>query len=199
MCPRPPSPTTADLLALPDAPVTHRRVGRDAGAQQRRHPGEVEVFRYAQDETLVDDDALGVTAVGDAAEMLVGRVVREDPFGTELLHVRTAAGAGVIRVDEATHADEFARLVLGDLRADRGDLADDLVTRHHRIHRRHDLGPFIPRRMQVGVTDPAEEDLDLYVRVRDVAAFDRIGRQRGRGAGCGVGFGFGHRCASCWS
>ena len=57
----------ADLLALGDAPVAQRRVGRDAGAEQRRGPGEVEVGRDAQDEALVDDDAVGVAAVGDAA------------------------------------------------------------------------------------------------------------------------------------
>ena len=55
----------ADLLALGDAPVAHRRVGRDPGAEQRRGPGEVEVGGDAQDEVLVDDDAVGVAAVGD--------------------------------------------------------------------------------------------------------------------------------------
>ena len=38
----------ADLLALADAPVTHRRVGRDAGTKKRRGPGEVEVGGDAQ-------------------------------------------------------------------------------------------------------------------------------------------------------
>ena len=57
----------ADLLALGDAPVAHRRVGRDPGAEQRRGAGEVEVGRDAQDEALVDDDAVGVAAVGDGA------------------------------------------------------------------------------------------------------------------------------------
>ena len=35
------------------------------GAEQRRGAGEVEVGRDAQDEALVDDDAVGVAAVGD--------------------------------------------------------------------------------------------------------------------------------------
>ena len=55
----------ADLLALGDAPVAHGRVGRDPGAEQRRGSGEVEVGGDAQDEVFVDDDAVGVAAVGD--------------------------------------------------------------------------------------------------------------------------------------
>ena len=35
----------ADLLALADVPVAQRRVGGDAGAEQRRHGGEVELVR----------------------------------------------------------------------------------------------------------------------------------------------------------
>ena len=37
MWPRPPRPTTPTLLARADVPVAQRRVGGDAGAQQRRH------------------------------------------------------------------------------------------------------------------------------------------------------------------
>ena len=33
----------ADLLPLADAPVAHRRVGGDPGAEQRRRPGEIEI------------------------------------------------------------------------------------------------------------------------------------------------------------
>ena len=67
----------ADLLALADAPVAQRRIGRDAGAEQRRGSGEVEIGGNAQNESLVDDDAVGVAAVGDAAGVLVGGVVGE--------------------------------------------------------------------------------------------------------------------------
>ena len=60
----------ADLLALADFPVAQRRIGGDAGAQQRRSSGEVEVLRNPQDERLVHDDRLGVAAVRHAAQML---------------------------------------------------------------------------------------------------------------------------------
>ena len=61
----------ADLLALGDAPVAHGRVSCDSGAEQRSGSGKIEVRGHAQDEALVDDDAVGVAAVGDASEMLI--------------------------------------------------------------------------------------------------------------------------------
>ena len=82
----------ADLLALGDAPVAHRRVGRDPGAEQRRGSGEIEVGRDAQDEALVDDDAVGVAAVGDASEVLVRRVVGEGQVRAELLEAALGTG-----------------------------------------------------------------------------------------------------------
>ena len=61
----------ANLLTLGDAPVAHGRVCCDPGAEQRRGSGEIEVGRDAQNEAFVDDDAIGVAAVGDASEVLV--------------------------------------------------------------------------------------------------------------------------------
>ena len=73
MWPSPPRPTTPTFLPLVDAPVAHRRVGRDPGAEERRGPGEVEVGRDAQDEVFVDDDAVGVAAVGDRGGLVLVR------------------------------------------------------------------------------------------------------------------------------
>ena len=84
----------ADLLALGDAPVAHGRVGRDSGAEQRRGAGEIEVRGNAQHEALVDHDAVGVAAVGDASEVLVGKVVGEGQVRAELLEAGLALGAG---------------------------------------------------------------------------------------------------------
>ena len=79
----------ADLLALGDAPVAHGRVRRDPGAEQRRDPGKIEVGGEAQNELFIDDDAVGVAAVGDAPEVFVRRAVGEDLVWAEL----KAAGA----------------------------------------------------------------------------------------------------------
>ena len=46
----------ADLLALADLPVTQRRVGGDARAEQRRGGGEIELVGNLEREGLVDDD-----------------------------------------------------------------------------------------------------------------------------------------------
>ena len=117
----------ADLLALGDAPVAHGRVGGDSGAEQRRGSGEIEVRGDAQDEALVDDDAVGVAAVGDAAEVLVRGVVGERHVRAELLEAGLALGAGAVGIDHAADRGEVAGLELGDCGADLGDAADDLM------------------------------------------------------------------------
>ncbi len=65
-----------DLLALAGLPVTQRRVGGDPRAEERRHARGIEPVGDPQHEVLVDHDALRVAAVGDAAQVLVGAVVR---------------------------------------------------------------------------------------------------------------------------
>ena len=76
---------------------------------------------------LVDDDAVGVAAVGDASEVLVGEVVGEGHVRAELLEAGLALGAGAVRVDHAADGGEVAGLELGDGGADLGDAADDLM------------------------------------------------------------------------
>ena len=82
----------ADFLALCDAPVAHGRVRRDSRAQERRGPGEIEIGRDAQHEMLVHDDAVGIAAVGDPSEMLVGGVEGERHVRAEVLKARLALG-----------------------------------------------------------------------------------------------------------
>ena len=104
MWPEPAETDDADLLALGDAPVAQGRVRRDAGAEERRGAGEIEIRRDAQDEALVDDDAVRVAAVGDAAEVLVGGVVGEGHVRAELLETGLALGAGAVGIDQAADA-----------------------------------------------------------------------------------------------
>src|SRR5712692_158141 len=75
----------ANFLTLGDAPMMHRRVGRDAGAEQRRGCGEIEIGWNAQNEVLIDDDAFGVAAIGKTSEMLVRGIEGEDHVRAELL------------------------------------------------------------------------------------------------------------------
>jgi hypothetical protein len=52
--------------------TTRRRHESDGGTEERRRSGEIELGGDAQNELLIDDDAIGVAAIGDASEVLVG-------------------------------------------------------------------------------------------------------------------------------
>ncbi len=108
----------ADLLAFGDAPVAHGRVGGDSGAEQRRGSGEIEVGGNVQHKALIDDDAVGVAAIGDASQVLIGEVVGERHVGAELLEAGLALGAGAVGIDHAADRGQVAGLEPGDRRAD---------------------------------------------------------------------------------
>src|SRR5438093_2067207 len=153
-------PTETDhtnFLALGDAPMMHGGVGRDTGAKQRGGSSKIEVGWNAQDEAFIDDDALGVAAIGHASEMLVRRVEGEDHVRAELLEASLALWAGAVRIDHAADRGEIAGLVLGNRRADLGDTADDLMTGDNRVIRCHELAPLVADRMEIGVGDATEE------------------------------------------
>src|SRR6266481_6792703 len=87
----------ANFLALGDAPMMHRRIGGDPGAEQRRGCGKIKVGWEAQNEVFIDDDAFGVTAVGHASEVLVRRIEGENHVRAELLETSLALCAGPVR------------------------------------------------------------------------------------------------------
>src|SRR5437588_1109594 len=146
----------ANFLALGHAPVMHRRVSRDPGAEQRRSSGKIEVGREAQNEVFIDNYAFGVTAVGHASEVFIRRVEGKDHVRAELFEASLALWAGAIRVDHAADRGDIAGLVLGNCRADFGHTADDLVAGNNRVIRSHELAPLVPDRMEIGVADAAE-------------------------------------------
>src|SRR5438034_257256 len=167
----------ANFLALGDAPMMHRRVGRDPGAEQRRGSSEIEVGWEAQNEVFIDDDAFGVTAVGHASEVLVRRIEGENHVRAELLETSLALCAGAVRIDHAADRGDVPGLVLGNCRADLDNAADDLVTGNNRVIRGHELAPLVAHRMQIGVADPAKQDFDLHVAVGWIAPVDFSGGQ----------------------
>ena len=132
--------------------------------------GEIEVGRNAQDEAFIDDNAIGVATVGHASEVLVRGVVGEGHVRAELLKASLALGAGAVGVDHAADRGEVAGLVLRNCRADLGDTADDLVAGDNRVDRGHELAPLVADRVQIGVADAAEQDLDLHVVFGWIAA-----------------------------
>ena len=137
---------------------------------------------------LIDDDAVGVPAVGDASEVLVREVVGERHIRAELLEAVLALGASAIRIDHAADRGKVAGLEPGHRGADLGDAANDLMSRNARVNRRHDVAPLIPDRVEIRVADAAEKDLDLNVVLGWIAPRDgRRGQRRCR-AGSGIGF-----------
>ena len=116
-----------DLLAGAGAPLAQRRVGGDAGAQQRRGGGRVDAVGDGEDVVGVDDDVGGVAALGGGAVAVGAGVGGDHAVEAVLLVAVAAVGALAAGVDHAADADAVADLVAGDVGADLGDDADDLV------------------------------------------------------------------------
>jgi len=72
-------------------------------------------------------------------------------------------GTSAVRVNHAADPSEVAGLVLGNCRANLSDTSDNLMTGDNGIGSRHEVAPLVTHRMDIGVTDAAEKDFDLYV------------------------------------
>src|SRR5579872_3358385 len=103
----------ANFLAISDTRAVQRRVGCNSGAEKRRSSGRLEVRGDAQNESLIDDDALRVTAVGYVSEVPVRRIKGQDHIRTELFKPGPALGTRAVRVDHAANRGEVAGLELG--------------------------------------------------------------------------------------
>jgi hypothetical protein len=160
---------TSDLSILPDASLTFC---------MSNSSGEVEVGRDAQNKVPIDDDAVGIAAVGDASEVLVRGVIGEDPVRAELLETCLALGTGAIGIDQAADRGEVAGPEPGDRGTDPGDPADDFMARDAGVDRRHDAAPLVADQVKIGVADTAEKDLDLNVVFGWIAPCDRSGCKR---------------------
>ena len=110
----------AHAAARAGAPGAQRRIGGDAGAEQRRGPREVEAVGYTQHEFLAHDDVLRVAAVVRCAgdPVLVG-VGLGHAAAAELLLSLVALVAVLAGIDHAADRDGVADPVLPDVLADR--------------------------------------------------------------------------------
>ncbi len=185
-------PDDTDLLARAGLPVTQRRPGGDAGAEQRRDRGELfGRMGDAQHELVADDDALGI-----AAQRMAGRIRRRPVIGAgeavlaKLLQPLGAGRTMLAAVDQAADADGVADLEAADRVADRAHRADDLMARHARVER---PVPFRANLVQVGMAHAAIGDLDLHIVRTGRAAFDverfefLVRGKRAKGLGHGRG------------
>jgi hypothetical protein len=182
MCPRAAQADHADTVSGSDAVVPERRIGRDAGAEQRRGRCGVERFGHAHHETLWHHDGLRVAAEGNAAVMAVPAVVGHDHAVAAILLEAVLAGpTGATGVDHATDPDGIADGVGGHRGPDRSDAANDLVARHDR---EAGHAPVVVHEVDVGMADPAIEDLDGDIVGSRLAPLDA---ERAQGAAGGFG------------
>ncbi len=177
----------ADLLAGPDLPVAQRRVGGNAGAEQRRNAGQVEVGGNRVGEALVHDIVIGVAAHGDGAvDAVLGGVGERGALVAEVLFAVVAGRALAAGVDDHADGGNVARLELVDGAAGGADAAHDFVAGHQRIDR---LAPLVAGHVQVGVADAAVENLDDDFSGAGIAAGEVEGSERRLCIECGVTFG----------
>src|ERR1700736_1761725 len=189
----------ANFLVLGNPRAANGGIRCYSSTKKRRGSIEVEVGRNAQDKAFIDHDVLGVAAVGDASEVLVGEVVGECEVGTKLFEARPALGTRAVRIYHAADCGKIARFELGDRGADRSDTADDLMAGHAWIDSGHDAAPLVTNLVKIGVTNAAKEDFDLHVAVGWIATFDLRGSQRRCRTGSGVSFRVvrSHVCSFC--
>ncbi len=150
-----------DPAAGPDIPGAQRRIGGDAGAQQRRGLGQLQALGHPQDEFFAHHQVLGIAAVGhlvgNAVQAVVGLGI---VLAAHLFFALAALVAHLAGVHHAADGDAVADLVPLDLGADGGDPADDLVARDHGVAAG---APVVARLVQVGVADPAIEDFHRHI------------------------------------
>ena len=171
--------------ARADVEVSQWRVGGDARAQQWSGGIQSQRVGDTQDVVLVDDDAAAVAAVSRLS-VLAHRVVStgHPAAGAVLLQTGLAVLAGAAGVDEAADAHPVADCEFAYLRTDLGHDAGDLMSGHHRVA---GLTPLGAHRMNIGVADPGEVDVESDVVWADAAAGDRGFGQRFGGRCGGVG------------
>ena len=126
---------------------------------------------------FIDDDAIGIATVRDAAKVFVRRIESKRHVWAELFEVTFAIWTGAVGVHHATNRDEIAWLVLGNAGTDLGYTADDLMAGNDWIVRRHELAPFVANRMKVGVANATKKDFDLHVAVHGIAPRNCCGGQ----------------------
>src|ERR1022692_4759954 len=109
-------------------PMPQRGVERDSRAQQRRAGIEWQTIRHPQHIVFVDQDSVGVTAIGWSAFFVAG-VVGPDCSDTAILFKASlTVHAGAAGIDVAADANFVAHLVFGHFTADRRYYSGNLVS-----------------------------------------------------------------------
>ena len=135
---------------------------------------------HLQHEMVADHDMVGVAALADRAVVIIGAVVGLDAaLAAEDFPAVEALVASHAAVDHAADRDRVADLVAGDLIADRGDRADDLVAGNHRVA---GAAPVVAAGVKVAVANPAKVILMATSSGRSARRSNSIGRSGWSGA-----------------
>ena len=122
----------AHLVPRADVPLAQWRIGCDAGAQQRRHGGQIGFsVGDAQHKRLPHHQVAGIAAVSVGTSALCRAVVRAGKTVFAILFQIIRAGRAMLAaVNHAAYADHVAYLELADQLAHRRDAAHDFVSGH---------------------------------------------------------------------
>lgn len=131
---------------------------------------------------MIDHDAFGIAAVGDAAGVFVLTIIIQSFLATWTTPAR---------IDHATDRRQIALFEFLYLAPNLDHAPNDLMTGHARVSRA--AAPFISHDMQVRVTNPAEKNFNLHIRRRRITPLEREWFQRLVGRMGGITFGRKHR------
>src|SRR5579871_6279932 len=139
-----------NFLSFAYFPVAQRRVGRDAGTEQRRCGSEICLFGNFESEVLIHDDAFAVATVCDTAQNFVFGVVGESGH---VLAVVFQATLAVITSAAAVHQTAYRCEIAGfeflDVSTDVGYTSGNFVSWYAGINGGHKFVPFVTNLMQV--------------------------------------------------
>jgi hypothetical protein len=117
--------------------------------------------------------------------MILAVIGKDDPLKAILLIPILAVGTLAARINETTNPGDVPGLKPGHFSPHLCDMADDLMTRYHRIS---GTAPFVSGLMDIRVANPAEIDGDQDVPGPHLPAVDGMGLQGGGGGEGGEGF-----------
>src|SRR5437879_1687321 len=141
--------------------MPERRVRCDPGAEKRSDVRKRKLRGDLERVLLVHDDLRRVAPVRRSLLVILGSVVREDEmYFAVLFQACLAARALSTGIHETADSGELADFESFHLGSDAFHASDNFVAGDHGENR---APPFVPRLMNVGVTDAAVEDFDQHI------------------------------------
>ena len=127
-------------------------------------PDKVQFVRNSKHKHLVHHNAIGIAAIRDAAKVFVFPVIGERGEAIAILFFTgPATGARAAGIHHTADGRDVAFFELLHCTARFHHPTDNLVARDARIDGGHGILPLVTRLVQIGMTHPAVQNLDLHV------------------------------------